>query len=151
MKVLFAASAGGHLDEITNLQKIADKHELLLLTEKTDCRITGIYQRVFLVPQVNRKEWKCALKLLVNFIVSYRLLCEQKPKVVVSIGALATIPVCILARFMGIKVIYIESFARTETPSRTGKLLYNVANHTVVQWQELLKYYPDAVYGGSIY
>ena len=150
-KVLLAASSGGHLDEISNLSKLAEQHEVILLTEKTDCSVNGWYRRVTYVPQVNRKEIWCLLKLIVNAWLALRLLLKEKPDVVISIGALATIPVCLLAKLMRKRVLYIESFARMDSPSMTGKLLYKLADKTIIQWPELKRFYPDAVYGGSIY
>ena len=33
----------------------------------------------------------------------------------------------------------------------TGRLIYPIADLFIVQWKEMLKLYPKAVYGGSIY
>ena len=52
---------------------------------------------------------------------------------------------------MGKKVIYIESFARVDEPSLTGKLMYHVADLFIVQWKEMMEFYPNAVYGGGIF
>lgn len=150
-KVLLAASSGGHLDEISNLDLLGEKHEVILLTEKTTCGVSSWFRRVHYVPQVNRKEWLCLPKLLVIAWQSFRLLCREKPDVVISIGALATIPVCLLAKVMRKKVLYIETFARIDSPSLTGKLLYRIADKTIIQWPELQRFYPEAIYGGSIY
>lgn len=150
-KVLLTASSGGHLDEISNLDRLAAEHEVILLTEKTDCGVKGWFRRVYCVPQVNRKEILCFPKLIANAFKSLWLLLKEKPQVVISTGALATIPVCLIARLLGKRVIYIESFARIDSPSLTGKLLYKVANVTIIQWPELKQFYPNAIYGGSIY
>jgi uncharacterized protein Veg len=48
-------------------------------------------------------------------------------------------------------MIYIESFARMKTLNKSGKFLYKYADLFIVQWEELLKCYPKAVYGGWIY
>lgn len=150
-KVLLAASSGGHLDEISNLQPLEEHHEIILLTEQTECGAPSWYKRVCFVPQVNRKEVLCIPKLLINAFRAFRLLLREKPAVVISIGALATVPVCLIAKLMRIRVLYIESFARIDSPSLTGKLLYKVADETIIQWKELEQFYPDAIYGGSIY
>lgn len=150
-KVLLAASSGGHLDEISNLDLLGEHHEVILLTEKTSCGVSSWYQHVYYVPQVNRKEWLCIPKLLLNAFRSLRLMCREKPDVVISIGALATIPVCLIAKLMRRRVLYIETFARIDSPSLTGKLLYKIADKTIIQWKELAQFYPDAIYGGSIY
>ena len=49
------------------------------------------------------------------------------------------------------KVIYIESFARVDGSSMTGKLMKAVADLYIVQWRELLDAVPNAVYGGGIF
>lgn len=41
--------------------------------------------------------------------------------------------------------------ARIKSPSKTGKFLYKFVDLFIVQWEELLKFYPKAVYGGKIY
>ena len=149
--VLLAASSGGHLEEIANLDSLGAVYEVILLTEKTDCNISSWYDKVYYVPQVNRKELKCLLKLIANAFISLRVLIRHKPIAVVSAGALATIPACLLAKIKGVKVIYIESFARMDSPSRTGKLMYKIADKTIVQWEAVQKFYPNAIYGGSIF
>ncbi|QKY70305.1 hypothetical protein Len3610_12510 [Lentibacillus sp. CBA3610] len=35
--------------------------------------------------------------------------------------------------------------------TRTGRFMYKHADLFIVQWESLLKFYPGAVYGGSIY
>ena len=138
-KVLLAASSGGHLDEISNLDKLAEEHEVILLTEKTDCGMKGWFRRVYCAPQVNRKEILCFPKLITNAFKSLWLLLKEKPQV------------GLIGKMLGKKVIYIESFARIDGPSLTGKLLYKVADATIIQWPELKRFYPNAIYGGSIY
>ena len=61
------------------------------------------------------------------------------------------IPICIYAKLFGKKIIYIESMARINSPSATGKLVYKFADLFIIQWEELRKFYPKAVYGGVIY
>ena len=49
------------------------------------------------------------------------------------------------------KVIFIESFARVDGSSLTGKLMKKVADLYIVQWEELLQFVPNAIYGGGIF
>ena len=149
--VLFTASSGGHLEEISNLDLLGENYEAILLTEKTDFCVSCWYDKVYFVPQVNRKELKCIPKLISNSFTAWRVLRRHKPVAVISTGALATVPVCLLAKLRKIKVIYIESFARMDSPSKTGKLMYKIADKTIVQWEAVQQFYPDAIYGGSIF
>lgn len=72
-------------------------------------------------------------------------------KELISTGALATIPVCVLGKIMGKKIIFIESFAKVTSQTLTGKLVYRFANQFYVQWEEMKKFYPNAIYKGGIY
>jgi UDP-N-acetylglucosamine:LPS N-acetylglucosamine transferase len=76
---------------------------------------------------------------------------KEKPDCIISTGALITYPICLLGKMMGKKIIYIESFARVDRPSLTGKFMYKVADLFIVQWEELLKHYPKAVHTGGIF
>jgi len=50
-------------------------------------------------------------------------------------------------------VIYIESFAKINNPTLTGKMIYkkNIADRFYVQWESMLDFYPKAIYIGGIY
>jgi beta-1,4-N-acetylglucosaminyltransferase len=48
------------------------------------------------------------------------------------------------------EIIYIESFARVETLSLTGKLLYPFVDRFLVQWPELSKKLGQAEYKGIL-
>ena len=58
---------------------------------------------------------------------------------------------CCIGKIFGSKIIYIETFANRNTKTATGKLIYKIADLFIVQWKEMLKLYPKAVLGGSIY
>ena len=49
------------------------------------------------------------------------------------------------------KVIYIESFAKINSPTITGRIIYKFADDFYVQWEEMKKFYPKAHYDGEIY
>lgn len=149
--MLFAASSGGHLEEILCLSDMAEQTEATLLTERTAYETRAWFRRMYLVPQVNRKEILLPFKLLWISILSLRALLKEKPDAVVTTGVLAVIPVCLLAKLLGKKFIFIESFADIHSPTRTGKLLYKYADVFIVQWESMLEFYPNAIYGGTIY
>ena len=76
---------------------------------------------------------------------------KEKPDVVISTGVLAMIPMCLIAKFHGKKLIYIESFAKVTSATKTGKLLYKFADKFYVQWPQMREVYPNAIYLGGIY
>jgi len=47
-------------------------------------------------------------------------------------------------------VIFIESWARVYSKSDSGKLVYPIADLFFVQWKEMEKVYPHAIYAGRL-
>jgi beta-1,4-N-acetylglucosaminyltransferase len=49
-----------------------------------------------------------------------------------------------------VKIVYVESIARVETLSLSGRLLYRTADHFLVQWPQLQAKYPRAQFVGRL-
>ena len=101
--------------------------------------------------QVNRREKSFIVRMIWNVFRSLWIYLKENPDVVVCTGVLAMIPMCLLAKLFGKKLIYIESFAKVTSGTETGKLLYRFADEFYVQWEPMLEVYPKAVYLGGIY
>ncbi len=150
-KLCFIASSGGHMEQLMMLRPMMARHPSFIVTEKTLYRVPTGNEKVYYLPQVNRKEWKFPFLMIGNFFLSLRILIREKPDVVITTGALAVIPLCLLSKLFRKKLIYIESFARITSPNITGKLLYKFADQFYVQWESMLKVYPKAICLGGIY
>ena len=150
-KICFVASSGGHLEEISRLKRVEAQGEAFLVTEKSDFEVKNFCEKKYYVSQINRRELLFLPKFIWLFIRALILLHKEKPDVIVTTGALIAYPFCMVGKRMGIKVVYIESFARVEEASLTGKLLYKHADLFIVQWEDMLKTYPNAVLGGGIF
>ena len=118
VKICFAASSGGHYEQLMMLKPLMEKYDSFVITEKTDYSAEAKGEKTYYMKQVNRREK--------DFI--WRMI-----------------------KFMGKKLIYIESFAKVTSPTETGKLLYKFADQFYVQWKPMLKFYPKAIYLGGIY
>lgn len=147
MKLCLISSSGGHYEQLMKLKPLLEENEGIIVTEKT---LIGNKADYYL-PQVNRKEILMIFKLLYGFIVSAYILIKEKPNVIISTGALCCIPMCLLGKILKKKVIFIESFAKVNSATLTGKLLYKFADKFIVQWEEMKEVYPNAEFGGSIY
>ena len=60
-------------------------------------------------------------------------------------------PLCLLCKLFKKKLVFIESYAKVERPTLTGKLLYPFADRFYIQWGELLEFYPKAVCVGGVF
>ena len=87
--------------------------------------------------QINRREFSFLFKFIVLFFQTLVILLKEKPDVVISTGALATVPVCLLAKLFKKKLIFIESFSKITSPTITGKLMYRYADLFLVQWEDM--------------
>ena len=151
LRVCFAASSGGHLLELMMLDPLMDQYDSFLVTEKTAYRAALKGMRCHCLLQVNRREWLCIPKLIINTFYSLAICLVERPDVVVCTGVLATVPLCLLCKLFGKKLVFIESYAKVERPTLTGKLLYPFADRFYIQWGELLEFYPKAVCVGGVF
>ena len=153
--VLFISSTGGHLNELLQLSSLFEKYDYHIITEKDEASeaLKDKYkEKISFLPYGTRSK-------LLQYIFKYTKLCfktiyyyfKLRPKVIITTGTHTAGPMCILGKIFGSKIIYIETFANRNKKTATGRLIYPIADLFIVQWEEMLKLYPKAVYGGSIY
>ena len=151
IKICFAASSGGHYEQIMMLKPLMEEYDSFIVTEETHYNINKTDNKTYYLKQTNRKEKGFLWNMLQNVCKSIDIYKKERPDVVICTGVLAMIPMCLIAKLMGKKLIYIESFAKVTSPTKTGKLLYKFADRFYVQWEHMLKFYPKAIYLGGIY
>lgn len=150
-KICFTASTGGHFEQLMMLKPLMDKYDSFIVTEKTGYSVIKDNRKIYYLNQVNRHEKTFVFKMITNAFKSFKIFLREKPDVIISTGALATIPMCIFAKILKKKVIFIESFAKVTSPTLTGKLVYKFADQFYVQWEQMKEHYPNAIYKGGIY
>ena len=150
-KICFAASSGGHYEQILMLKPLMQKYDSFLLTEKTFYNAAQKDIKTYYLHQVNRREISFPFTMIGNSFRSLFILIKERPDVVITTGVLAVIPMCLLAKIFRKKLIYIESFAKVTSPTITGKVLYKYADRFYVQWPQMKEQFPDAICLGGIY
>ena len=154
-KVLFIASAGGHLNELLQLNTLFKDYDSYIITEKI--KATKILSKKYvnkthyLVFGSKSKFFRYIFKFSYNCLKSLYLYLKIRPKVVVTTGAHTSVPMCYIGKLLGSKIIFIETFANQDTKTLSGKLVYPISDVFIVQWENMLELYPKAVYGGWIY
>ena len=147
-RAVVVASGGGHLTEaLLAIEGVPLRATIATLELPHTARtLQGVgWKHYYLVdPHGN------AVKYLKNFAQSLLLVLRDRPDYVISTGAGMAIPTCVIGKLLGAKLIFVETAARVHTPSRTGRLLYPLADLFLVQWEPLLKDYPKAKYGGVL-
>ena len=157
-KVLFISSTGGHLEELTQLKPMFENYDYHIITEKTKSNLSlkrkypgRVSYLVYGSYTTIGRKIIYPFKLMYNTLKSFILYLKLRPKYIVSTGAHTAGPMCLIGHILGSKIIYIETFANSETKSKTGSIVYKFADLFIVQWESMLKLYPNAVYGGWIF
>lgn len=151
VKICFAASSGGHFEQLMMLKPLMEKYNSFIVTEKLDYDIKAGNIPVKYVKQINRTDKTFFLKMFYNVFKSAEIVIKNRPNVVISTGALAAVPLMICAKVFGAKIVYIESFAKIDTPNVSGRIAYKFADQFYIQWESMRKFYPNAIYKGGIY
>ncbi|MBP3400119.1 MAG: polysaccharide biosynthesis protein [Erysipelotrichaceae bacterium] len=154
-KVMFISSTGGHLTELLQLKPMFEKTDYTLVTEKTKSNEVLVKDYPGHVHYLAYGTKQHLLKYLFiftyNCILSFFIFLKVKPDAVITTGTHTAVPMCYIAHFFKKKVIYIETFANSKTPTQAGRLVYPIADLFVVQWESMLEHYPNAVVGGWIF
>ena len=135
MKVCLVCSHGGHMTETMQVLDAFEGHEVFFATyhsaREADVRRIA---RAYFTHNIGTNPFR----MLWAVFWALQILCRERPDVVVSLGAEIALPFFYWAKFLGIRTIFIESWCRVEDLSRTGKLVYPVADVFLVQWPQLL-------------
>ncbi len=155
-KVIFICSNGGHLAQIQELAPLYERYDYLLVTEEAESTLAlkDKYNVRFLRGRSDGKKRKFAFywSLVVNTMLSLKILIGHYPKVIITTGSHTAVPMCYLGKLLGVKVIWILSFARINSRAFSADIVHPIADRFIVQWPEAQKLYKDSVYlGGGIY
>lgn len=150
-KVCLIASSGGHLEQIKQLKEVINRYDCFYVVTRTKATEAMKNKKYIVSDLVRKNKFVLSLRIMKMFIEQFIIFIKERPDVIVTTGAGVVVPMCVIAKFFKRKVIYIESFARINTPNKTGLFIYKFADLFIIQWEELRKFYPNAVYGGSIY
>lgn len=151
-KVVFASSSGGHLSEILKLESLFNEYDYLLVTEKTDVteKMKEKYNIEYFKYGPNKNIIKYIWAIIYNVFICFKTIIKFKPDTVISTGAQVGGIMCLFGKIFGKKVIYIESLAKVDSLSITGKNVYLFADKFYVQWENLTKKYKKAEYIGRL-
>jgi len=146
-KILFISASGGHLEQLMMLKPLMDKYPSIVVTEKTKVNSKSDY---FML-QAGAKHKPVMIRFVINFFIALFIFLKERPTHIVSTGGIIGVPFVYISKLAKTKIIFIETFARVHDSTRTGRFMYKHADLFLVQWESLLKIYPNAKHGGSIY
>lgn len=143
------------MSELLQLEPLFAEYDSYIVTEKTKSNM-GLLDKypnkvMYLVYGTKSHLFSYLFKFLYNIVKSLVILLKVRPDVVVTTGTHTAVPMCYMAKLLGKKVIFIETFANRKTKTKSGSMVYPIADVFIVQWESMLELYPKAVFGGWIY
>jgi UDP-N-acetylglucosamine:LPS N-acetylglucosamine transferase len=81
---------------------------------------------------------------------AWRALRRIRPHAILSSGPSMAVPACVMAKLMGVRVIFVETSSRVTFLSLTGRIVYRFADLYFVQWPQLHKVCPRATFAGRL-
>lgn len=149
-KICFIASSGGHLEQLLMLKPLMEIYPSFIVTEKTAYSYDYSFPTYY-IKQVNRRQSLLVIYMLCNLYSSFKIIIKEKPDIIISTGALVTLPISCIGKIFGKKIIYIESFSKITSKTKTGRLMYYLSDRFYIQWESLKLLYPGAIYKGGLY
>lgn len=164
--VLFACSEGGHFSQMMALKELFGEYYSVFVTDnvRADNNLPGleVVNEVYHVNGIaesrkknagnkhNDSRWTYLAGYIALFKQCRLVMKKVRPKVVVSTGSNVAVPLFFVGKFMGCKLIFIETRAHVYSKSMTGKLVGKISDKIIVQWPEMLKVYKNAEYYGTL-
>jgi UDP-N-acetylglucosamine:LPS N-acetylglucosamine transferase len=139
-RTCWAYSPGGHLAELERATAgivFADRFDVTFAGGRPPAVPP---RRTYLVCHPRRS----LLRTLRNLAGALTIALRERPRLVISTGADVAVPVCVLGKLLGAKLIFVETAGELE-PTLSGRLLYPFADLFIVQWPEQRAAYPRAV------
>jgi UDP-N-acetylglucosamine:LPS N-acetylglucosamine transferase len=157
VKLLIVLGSGGHTKEMIRLVDLLGQgFEYSYLVSVDDPLSVQKIRVPGAVYQVIRPRWKdtplpmVIIRTLLSAAQALVALVRARPRAIISTGPGPAVPASMLAKLLGIKVIYIETGSRVYALSSSGRILYRFADLFLVQWPELLPVCPKAIYAGRL-
>lgn len=156
-KLMVILGDGGHTAEIIRLVELlgTDYGYTYLITtsdriSESKITIPGPVHYIMRPRAKDDRMWCVAWNLARSFWQAARLIHQVRPDVVLGSGPAVMVPVALLGRLAGARIIYIENACRVTDLSLTGKMMLKVANLFFVQWEQVQERYPRTIFAGRL-
>ena len=147
--LLLVCSSGGHLLQLYSLRAAwQNARRLWVSIDTSDVRSVLAGEEVVIAFSPTSRN---VGNLVRNFGLAWRVVRRARPRVMVTTGAGVAVPFAYLARLYGAKIVYVESFTRIESASLSFRMIRPIADRIYVQWPELQRSIPSAIYVGSVF
>ena len=135
-RVLAIASGGGHFVQLLRLRPAWEGHDVSYATVHVAAAIDVAPAPLMIFRDVSRADW---WRLPLTAWDMARILWRVRPDVIITTGALPGLVCVALARPFGVRSIWVDSIANSETLSASGRSAKGRATRVVTQWPQLVE------------
>lgn len=137
--VLVVCSPGGHFYEARELMTGMDDISYKYVVHQLPIIPDGLADRIIVAPHAERD-----IRILKQFVFAVRCIKKERPKIILSTGALIGVTFAVAAKLFHVKFVFVESRTRISKPSLTARIVYPLADRFYVRWPQLLAWFPQA-------
>lgn len=154
-KILAILGKGGHTTQMLRLlEKMPKDYEYSYVVCYEDPisekKVDGTMYKVNMPSREGDSKFIKIVRTLRTIFQATIALIKDNPHVVITAGPGVGAIFSYMSKLLGKKVIFIESWSRVYSKSDSGKLVYPIADLFFVQWKEMEKVYPNAIYAGRL-
>ena len=148
MKILIVTSPGGHIFQTYLLKKWWQKHDRVWVTHDTvDVKYLLKNEKVIYSKYL---KYRSLWSFIFQAWFAFRVLVQEKPNFVFSMGSGIAVPYFWLAKLFQIKTIFIEVYDFIDSPSLTARLIAPFTWKVLVQHKSLKNKIRGAIFQGSV-
>ena len=146
-KILAIASPGGHWIQLNKICKpLENEFNVVYITPGAQYSNDNNTKKVLNITDASADS---KLKLILLVFQLLTIFIIERPSAIISTGAAPGAIAFLLAKFLPIKTIWVDSIANVAQLSRSGRIIKNHADKVITQWESLSDG-DKIVYQGSI-
>lgn len=154
MKLLVAASAGGHANDLGALLERAEelwptKPRVYVTT--SEVRADAFRNRGMRVYVVREADRRTPISAIVATFQTLRVVWRERPTAIVTTGAMPMAIMCVWGRLFGAKIAWVDCLSQVDTLSLSGRAIRRLAHLTLTQWPEVATRFRNVEYAGEVF
>lgn len=157
MRLLVVLGEGGHTTELLSLVDLLgdayDYHYIISKEDNLSASRTKHPGPTYILTRPRGKHTgtlDSISRTLLTGIESLGVLLRVRPAAILSTGPAIAVPVSIMGKLLGARIIFVETGSRIKALSLTGRIMYRWADLFFVQWPQLAEELPRAIYAGRL-
>lgn len=155
--LMIVLGSGGHTAQMVRLVDLLGKkydYEYVIAKEdrisERKIKIPGKVFRVKRTREIGESIFSASFKQIKGLFEAFPIIKRSKAEAIIACGPHIAIPICIAGKILRKKIIYLEDWSRIYDKSNSGKAIYPFSDMFFVQWPEMKKQYPKAIYAGRL-